>query len=219
MRKFLLAALGLVGTSVIHAHAADLPARAAPAPDYVVNPVYNWAGFYLGGFANGRWSTADDRTGAPAADFTGFAGGLIGGGNFQFGNFVFGVEGDGGSGAGHGSNLTAGGVITSVDLETTGHLRARAGYAFDRVLVFVAGGLSAVDAELSRTGATNTLKDTIYGWTIGGGVDYALYRNFILRLEYLYESYPDKQFVFSPTVQNALSINSNVLRGAAMFKF
>jgi outer membrane immunogenic protein len=218
MRKFLFATSVLIGAA-FPACAADLPGRVDPSPVIMVPTVYSWAGFYLGGYVQGRWSTVDDRTGFAAAKSSGFQGGLIGGGNFQVGNFVIGIEGDGGSGSGTGTNRVAGGVITSVDLEATGHLRGRVGYAFDRVLLFGAAGLTATETEFLRTGFNTAIKQTIYGWTAGGGIDYAAWRNLVLRVEYLYEMYDDKTFVFSPTVQNTLSLNSHIVRGAAMFKF
>src|SRR5262249_9419950 len=101
----------------------------------------------------------------------------------------------------------------------TGHLRGRVGYAFDRILLFGAAGLAATEVEFLRITPTNVIKQTMYGWTAGGGIDYAPWRNLILRVEYLYETYDDKNFVFSPTVQTPLAISSHIVRGAAMFKF
>jgi outer membrane immunogenic protein len=219
MRKFLFATAVLIGGAFVPASGADLPGRGDPSPAIMVPTVFSWAGFYLGGLAQGRWSTVDDRTGASPAKSNGYVFGLIGGGNFQVGNFVFGVEGDGGSGSGTGNNFAAGGVIGSVDLEATGHIRGRVGYAFNNVLVFGAAGMVATDVEFRRTGFPTALKETVYGWTAGAGIDYAAWRSLILRVEYLYESYGDKSYVFSPAVQNTLSVNSHVVRGAAMFKF
>ena len=54
MKRFLLAALS-VGTMVVPALAADLPARTYKAPPPVVIPVYDWSRFYIGG--NGGWGS------------------------------------------------------------------------------------------------------------------------------------------------------------------
>src|SRR3954451_623199 len=107
-------ALALLATTILAAgaSAADMrPAYRAPAP--VAEPYSNWSGFYLGLSAGGRgvksdWdTTAVDApfgvggTGRPdpatrSATFDKSAGrfGVYGGVNYQFSNFVAGIEGD-----------------------------------------------------------------------------------------------------------------------------
>ena len=53
MKKFLLAAVGLVAlvNMAAPASAADMAVKAAPVP--YVAPMYNWSVFYIGG--NGGW--------------------------------------------------------------------------------------------------------------------------------------------------------------------
>jgi outer membrane immunogenic protein len=231
VRKGVFIATVLIAAAFGPAYAADLPGRPDPSPIMMV-PVFNWTGFYLGGVVGGRWGKVDDGTGAGAASISGLTGGIIGGGNFQTGNFVFGIEADGGSGTSSGSNIAAVGIITSFDVQATVHLRARAGYAYDRFLVFGAAGYVGTELEITRTDRTdpNTLTVTILkaalnGWTAGGGVDYAPWNRFILRAEYLYESYSDRTFSFSPTVCTPIAVcapiamNNHVFRGAAMVKF
>jgi outer membrane immunogenic protein len=82
------------------AQAADLVRPAYKAAPAAVTPVYNWGGFYIGahagwGFAHNRFR--DTVSGIDSADFFadgGFAGGQIGY-NWQYGAWVFGVEGEG----------------------------------------------------------------------------------------------------------------------------
>ena len=103
MKKIALAAAALViGTA--SASAADLAARPyvkAPAPIAVV---YNWTGFYIGAQVGYAWGDNSTRefvtvTGLPTGFNQGFnTDGFVGGGhlgyNWQFGQFVFGLEGD-----------------------------------------------------------------------------------------------------------------------------
>lgn len=115
MRKLALAIAVLV-LNAAGAMAADLPARTtytkAPA---VVNPIYDWTGFYVGANAGGAWGRSDPSTTtvlSPAGYFnatsvpvvnaaglqstrpSGFTGGVEAGYNWQISNVVLGIEGD-----------------------------------------------------------------------------------------------------------------------------
>ena len=61
MKKFLLGTVGLVALGVASpALAADLAARPyTKAPPVMVDPMYNWSGFYIG--ANGGWGSSRNR--------------------------------------------------------------------------------------------------------------------------------------------------------------
>src|ERR1700754_4405067 len=93
LRSFVLAcALSLGAGSAL---AADLPQRmVTKAPPLVQS--YNWTGFYIGanvGYAWGR--TTGSLAGAPGNfDTDGVFGGGQLGGNYQIGNWVWGVEVD-----------------------------------------------------------------------------------------------------------------------------
>ena len=87
-------ALGLLLTSIAgSAYAADLPAP--PSAPYtkapaIVSPATNWSGFYIGAMGGyGKENSSD-----PLALKGGFGGGTVGY-NWQFGQFVAGIEGDG----------------------------------------------------------------------------------------------------------------------------
>jgi outer membrane immunogenic protein len=122
--------------------------------------------------------------------------GFVGGGqigyNFQFGSFVIGAEADiqwadfGGDNnvvfvpAGFpASFVAAGGNNQSTDW--FGTVRARAGFAFDRALIYATGGFAYAgggdDNNCGFVGGGAFCSggdDTRTGWTIGGGVEYAL---------------------------------------------
>src|SRR6185437_9456920 len=93
--RLILAAIA-VATSR-HALAADLPTPSLPPPSLIA--VYNWTGFYLGingGFGTGNSNWSDGPIGTTGSFPTsGFLIGGTAGINYQIGEFVFGIEGDG----------------------------------------------------------------------------------------------------------------------------
>ena len=179
MKKILLASVALFGFAGA-ASAADLPMRAAPpAPIIAAAPIFTWTGFYVGVNAGYGWSN-DDFDAIDLADDEddgGFIGGAQVGYNYQIGSFVVGLEGDiqyadfGREGAfdldGDGDED---GVFESSDW--FGTVRARAGVAFDRALIYATGGFAFADDAT--------------GWTVGGGVEYAFTNNLSAKIEGLY---------------------------------
>jgi len=122
-----------------------------------VSPATNWSGFYIGAMGGyGKENSSD-----PLALKGGFGGGTVGY-NWQFGQFVYGVEGDidwtniNGNSAANGSVGCFGNVCTTNNhfLST---VRGRAGVAIDRWLPYVTGGLAIGNIETTTpfsTGAT-----------------------------------------------------------------
>jgi opacity protein-like surface antigen len=81
-----------------------------------------------------------------------------------------------------------------------GSLRARAGYALDRVLFYGSGGaafgafgsafqLWGIDLNLAPFYAANMHSSTRVGWTAGGGVEYAINPHWSVRGEYRYSDF------------------------------
>jgi outer membrane immunogenic protein len=64
-------------------------------------------------------------------------------------------------------------------------VRGRVGYAWDRVMPYITGGLAAGDIEAKQVGFAG-VHDTKAGWTVGGGVEAALGANWTAKLEYLH---------------------------------
>jgi outer membrane immunogenic protein len=195
MRKFLLAATALVAVSA-PAFAADLPSRVAPAPmttTYV--PVFTWTGFYIGVNAGYGWMQNDNITftnpfGVSTSFSGGDDGGFTGGGqigyNMQYNQFVFGLETDIQYADFGRKNYYATGFGPFPTFATDngnyfGTVRGRLGYAIDRTLIYVTGGLAYGDV-----GETVGNADTEWGWTLGGGVEYAFTNNWTAKLEGLY---------------------------------
>ncbi|GGK29257.1 outer membrane protein [Salinarimonas ramus] len=73
-----------------------------------------------------------------------------------------------------------------------GTARIRAGYAFDRALIYATGGLAYGGGDAARfetaTGDRVLFEDDDvgFGWTLGAGVDYAFTNNLIVGIEGLY---------------------------------
>jgi outer membrane immunogenic protein len=65
-----------------------------------------------------------------------------------------------------------------------GTTRARVGYAFDRWLPYVTGGVAYGNIQAAQP--TGTSSNTNVGWTAGAGVEYAISRNWSAKLEYLH---------------------------------
>jgi outer membrane immunogenic protein len=169
------------------AQAADLslaPLYKAPPSEYT--QAYNWTGFYLGLNGGGGWGDSHWQ-GIGRADLSG---GLVGGTagyNWQFGQAVLGLEGDIDWSHLSGTNNSAlcpGGSCTTSDswLST---VRGRVGYAFDRFLPYVTGGLATGDIRAAAPGLPGGT-GTNAGWTVGGGVEVALPGNWSAKAEYLH---------------------------------
>ncbi|MCG6122358.1 MAG: porin family protein [Microvirga sp.] len=221
--------------------AADLPSRqAAPAPFVSAAPMFTWTGFYAG--VNAGWSQnstdianrgfgGTGGAGAYPSFSTGerssFIGGFQAGYNQQFGNFVAGVEADlnylgnrRGNGAVGVTGLAP--LVTTASassrLDWLGTVRARAGFAFDRVLIYGTGGLAfgAPDNRLTISNAAGqthlgSKDETKFGWTVGGGLEYAVLDNVTIRGEYLYYDLGTSNVTATATTP-ALAGTSNTAR-------
>jgi outer membrane immunogenic protein len=219
--------VSLVPALVAMALAGAAPARAADlsvAPIYKAPPVvtpqaYNWSGFYLGLNGGGGWGTSTWDT---AGSFN-LSGGVVGGTagvNWQVGHAVLGLEGDVDWSSLKGSATTAlcpAGCTTNNDWLAT--VRGRAGYAFDRVMPYVTGGLAAGDIKASTPGFAGTSQNNA-GWTVGGGVELALTNNWTAKAEYLHVDLGNMNCGFNCGAgNNNVSLKSDVVRGGVNFRF
>jgi outer membrane immunogenic protein len=142
--------------------------------------------------------------------------GFIGGGqigcNFQAGrNLVWGVEADF-SATGLKSERDTGIVevegrdvrsIDSVKVSWLSTVRGRIGIAFDQTLIYATGGVAIARIKASKSFAwdftdgcpivsglnechVGSVSDTSVGWTVGGGLEFALTGNWSIKGEYLF---------------------------------
>jgi len=191
----------LIGSAAL---AADLPPPMAPPPRApavyapVPVPYYNWTGIYIGGnlgwgWSQGSFSDAFGNT-ISTTNRSAFLGGAQVGGNYEFSNgFLIGVESDFDwlVNSNNSSNPTAGGVILTASDRWFITFTGRLGYAWDRLLVYgKAGGawVGAGNASVATPAGSfsATVNNSNYGWTAGAGVEYAIWNNLSVRLEYDY---------------------------------
>ncbi len=202
-RHLILASTALAaftGTAVAADMAVKAPAHVAPIV------AVNWTGLYVGGhfgYVQSRARLGDPTTpGITATDtLKGFlAGGQVGF-NYQVNNWVFGLEADL-SGSNADASQTLVNTATNNADRATEKLRwmslvtARAGYALDRALLYVKGGVAfggfRFDAQDLVTGASASSSYNQAGWTVGAGVEYALNANWSVRAEYDYVGFGNK---------------------------
>ncbi len=175
------------------------PSKHPPPP-----PVFDWTGFYVGGNGACGWAdhtlsnvTTDEPNTISSQNGSGCFGGGQVGYNYQLSNkWVLGIEADAEWG-----RISDSGTVTefgetspmtySQNLNSFGTLRARVGYAFDRLLPYVTAGwawgqstLTAITTEAGGITSSNTA--TLNGWAAGAGLEYALNRNWSVKAEYLY---------------------------------
>lgn len=228
----LAAALSLGVTQA--AYAADLPVK---APAAVVS--YNWTGFYVGasaGYVFGRGQHCDTSAFCTAAfNVDGVAGGGTLGYNWQTGNWVFGLETDFSFTGAKGTTTTipppfgfnCGTPNCYTNLNWFGTARGRIGPRYGKWLPYVTGGFAygELNAGLSSAFAPNTSATGVRGgWTLGGGVEYAIVpQHWSVKLEYLYFHLDD---LFYDTLQvcgrlscTAVRNDFNVIRLGANYRF
>lgn len=217
MKKLLLASVGLLALGVASASAADLPRREAmpvKAPVYMA-PAYNWTGFYVGINGGGGWGNSEFS--APLGTSFDLSGAVIGGTagyNWQMGQVVFGLEGDMDWSNIRGSANCGG--ITSCETRNDwlGTVRGRLGYAFDRVMPYVTGGLAVGGVKTSAAGIGDT-SETKAGWTIGGGLEAAIAGPWTAKVEYLYVDLGNTGTVLGSDA----SFHTNIVRAGLNYRF
>jgi outer membrane immunogenic protein len=215
--------MALAGT----AGAADLPRRAempAKAPAYLAAPIYNWTGLYLGLNGGGGWGRSSwDSTLAPTGDFN-TSGGVIGGTagyNWQMGQAVFGLEGDIDWSNIRGTASTAAcppGCETRNTWLST--VRGRLGYAADRWMPYITGGVALGDIRANFPGAIGGSASKA-GWTVGGGLEFALAGNWTAKAEYLYVNLGtfDCGANCGTAGPDNIKFNANIVRGGINYRF
>ncbi|PYB73016.1 outer membrane protein [Rhizobium wuzhouense] len=183
-KTFLLGSAAAVAIST-SAFAADAIYEAPAEPPVAVEaaPQFSWAGGYAGILTGYGWGDGELSGVAGTESFDGARFGGFAGYNWDLGNqLVVGVEGD----LNYDWNEE---TVFATDIKSglNWSARARVGYAMDRALLFAAGGYTGTN--IKSDGPGGSFDDTLHGWTIGGGVDYALTDRVFTRLEYRYNDF------------------------------
>ncbi|MGX7742497.1 outer membrane protein [Rhodopseudomonas parapalustris] len=167
--------------------------------------VANWTGVYVGasvGSGWGRTTYADPFPTPTTGDRVDLGGALLGGQigvNYQVGDLVAGVEASANWANIRGTDTCFGAFPNPVfagfncgsRIDAIGAFTARGGYAIDRTLLYVKGG-AAWDRQQDQFnlvgvgGPVISNTSTNWGWTVGGGLEYALAPSWSMALEYKY---------------------------------
>lgn len=202
-----------IGSVFFAALMASTAFAADPTVELPVASNYNWTGGYVGAQIGGGWSKVDQPWGfigdSPTraqdnADGSGVVGGLHAGYNWQSGSFVFGGEADINATSIDGDDGGSGGDINGFKAKWVGSVRARAGVAFDRMLIYGTGGYAYLNgtADTRDPGREESHSASFNGWTVGAGAEYALTDKITVRGEYRYADFGSKTVVFNHYVED-----------------
>ena len=152
--------------------------------------------------------------------------------NYQIGEFVFGIEGDGDWTNLHGNSGSTCGAISAVvtppvscqtQSQWLATIRGRVGYAFDRILLYGTAGAAFGKIQTGLYPPSTFDSSVETGWTVGGGLEYAFAQNWTAKVEYLFVDLPNGSCT---TVGNCggaagsiVSFNENIFRAGLNFKF
>ena len=201
----------------------------------LVPPPFTWTGCYAGVQAGGGFGQKDlnDSAGvvSPITGFTSanlnISGYMLGGQigcDYQFwSNWVAGIEGAASGGRIGGSTGVATPSIpgdSATFKETTDLLTsitARIGYSWDRWLLYAKGGAAWASDRYSAFDALATYDfeglETRLGWTAGAGIEWAVWNDWSIKLEYDYCGFGTHGVTFIDNVSGTvgpLSIKQNI---------
>jgi outer membrane immunogenic protein len=205
MRSRALLVVVLSGAAMVSAHAADQSVRGPSS--YYPNAYYptsiDWTGWYTGvqvggGFASASWTDPfSGLSDSPKA--TSVLGGAQFGANWMRDSWLLGAEADFTWTDLKGSATDAAGFAHHVSSHWLSLITGRLGYAFNRYLLYAKGGAAFASERNKVTNPAGNLADsgttTQYGWTFGGGLEYAIDPNWSARVEYDYAAFPPRNVV------------------------
>lgn len=190
------------------ARAADILPLAAPAEPALAYVADNyWDGFYAGVFAGRNFVGADGSMGGS------YNGGLKVGYTQQYGNFVVGGELEGTYDNKQDYLLPGGGVLRQ---NWSGAAKAKAGVAFDQVLLYGTAGVGL--AYLETEGTVTSPDKWVYGLTFGGGVEVGITDNISANLEYTQARYTGVESVIAG-VSRKDDLTTHAVRAGVNFHF
>ena len=229
--------LALISTTAM---AADLPSRRAP-PVYVPPPplpVFTWTGLYVGGQVGYEFGRDHSVAYAPGLGGLAAAGGstsgIIGGAHVGYNyaapafgglggaRLVFGVEGDV-DGSNASASYALGSISTTLKQTIQGSVRGRVGIAVDRVLFYATGGAAFGGLSNTYFNALNGLSDssshTRVGYTVGGGIEYAITNNWSVRAEYRRTDFGRMSDNLVNSTAGAVNVNSHQIENRVQAGF
>jgi opacity protein-like surface antigen len=204
------------------ANAADLSARPAytKAPPPMMQPLYNWTGFYVGANFGGAFSSEDVTTGDGSTfspNPSGVLGGVQLGYNYQFSpNWLVGIEGEldwtSASGSGNFFSLAPGAGSFTSNHNWYDTLDGRLGYVMGSWLLYVKGGVAWMNADytMSATTGAASINTTRVGWNIGAGAEFMIMPQWSAKLEYNFLEFGSDTYGFAVPVFGGTRISTEV---------
>jgi outer membrane immunogenic protein len=212
------------------------------APSYAA--AFSWTGTYVGANVGGVWgkfdvtpATTNNLTGAVGApgvmsiNNSSLIGGFQAGYNWQIGQWVLGLEQDYQfTGLKQTATFAApaglflAGDSMAIKTDYLAATRAKLGVAWDRALIYAAGGLETAEFDVTSTyvargaggspalGFTDTNK-LHFGFNVGAGIDYAVTNNVFIGVEYRYLDLGKETYnlgAFTPAGLPAQTVSSSV---------
>lgn len=178
MKRLLLTAVAVAGLAL---------ASGANAQEWN-GPEVGLQGGYVWGNSTGNIT----GTGIASKPYSAHPDGELGGGhagyNWQFGQFVVGLEGDAEYANDFVHKTLPGGGLLKTGMDFDASARGKVGLAFNRFLVYGTGGAAFGDVNTAYNipGAGASKSDIRIGWTAGGGLGYAITPNWSTGVEYRY---------------------------------
>jgi outer membrane immunogenic protein len=218
-----LSVVALAGLGV-SANAADIVRKAKPIVKAPPPSAPGTSGFYIGvngGYHWGRTSFSALPLLDQTIDVRGGMAGLTFGYNPQANAVVYGLETDIDAAWMKATNwigpVCAG---CEIGLRAFGTLRGRLGYAVGKALPYFTAGLAYGSLRVSNAATAVSQTDTRAGWTIGGGIEYALDGPWSVKGEYLYYDLGDMSCgALTCGAQTEIKLKGNLLRAGFNYRF
>jgi outer membrane immunogenic protein len=189
-------------------------------------------------------------TGSGSISGNGVTGGVQAGYNWQRGHWVYGLEADFGAldlrtsrqvTRPYVANLApfAYSIANSADTDWLFTVRGRVGWAFSNLLLYTTGGLAVTDLH-----ASNSFSDNLFwpagfswsrsqvkaGWTLGGGVEWGVNRNWSVKAEYLYVKFGSvgaagqiagfsQGQAYAEAISTSVDLTAHIARAGINFRF
>ena len=204
------------------ASAADMPVPAAPAyyPPAYHPVIYDWTGIYVGahvgaGLLDDVVTTTTTTALLPSGTQTklnpfGVVGGAQAGFNIEFAPFVIGAEATWTS-SGISGTASATSLVPTIFVQSTSNplwyatATAKAGVAANDWLFYAKGGGAWMRVDYTQgvllggggLESVQTISDHRTGFTVGGGIEYAMTENLSARIEYDFLDFGTKAYSFN----------------------
>jgi opacity protein-like surface antigen len=140
--------------------------------------------------------------------------------NYQIGKWVLGVEGDAAWGNLKDESVCPDGINACWTRQNwLATVTGRVGYAFDQALFYVKAGAAFTHADYFKTAPIPSVFDERgggrrEGWTAGAGMEYALWNNWTMRLEYDYLDFGSRTFALNNVATSTFAENVTARQNA-----